>query len=118
MSKYTTEFFGEKMGVSADFGQASDQVSVLDADGNWISSGKQVADYRHDPIAAMREQIRDLVQMGGDDPDEEKNADIDREAELADEADRREDEEEDLEKMRKETDLNTLNWLNDGHSLS
>ena len=75
MSTYTTMFFGEKMGVSADFSHASDQIAALDSAGNWIPTGKQVADYRHDNVAAMRDQIRDLVRMGGDDPDEEKNAD-------------------------------------------
>jgi len=51
--------FPDVLGIRADFAQAADLVEVLDADGEWTAhpNGKQVADFRHDEMAAIEEQI-------------------------------------------------------------
>lgn len=51
--------YPDTLGIRADFAQAADLVEVLDADGEWTAhpNGKQVADFRHDEMAAIEEQI-------------------------------------------------------------
>lgn len=60
---YTVEFFGDTYSLTADFAQAS---CPIEGD----EHGRQVADFRHSPRAAMESLLREMVQMGGDDPDE------------------------------------------------
>lgn len=68
MSTLETTIFNDRMGVRADWAQASCAVEALGGDGAWHPTGRQVADYRHRPGAALREQIEDLISAGGDDP--------------------------------------------------
>jgi hypothetical protein len=67
-AEHTTTCFGEKFGVQADFAQASDTIRTLDAEGNWVATQYQVADFRHSPITALRRTIENCVRAGGDDP--------------------------------------------------
>lgn len=53
----STRVWGDTYAVRADWAQASDQVQALDADGDWIATGHQVADYRHSAEAALRAQL-------------------------------------------------------------
>lgn len=55
----TQEKNRDKLGVKANWAQASNPVLVLDADEEWKfhRSGKQVADFRHDREAAIEEEI-------------------------------------------------------------
>lgn len=71
MTKYKTKCWGETFEISGDFAQASSPVHGVDG-------GRQVADFRHSPAAAMRAALEDCASMGGDDPeDDEIAAEID-----------------------------------------
>lgn len=72
--EYIVKYYGDKYGVRADFSQAGDNIEILDADENWRSSQYQVADFRHRPDDALRAQIVESVQFGGDDPKSPENA--------------------------------------------
>lgn len=63
MTTYTTKIWGETYEITADFAQASCPV-------HGDEHGRQVADFRHSPRAAMESLLREMVEMGGDDPDE------------------------------------------------
>jgi hypothetical protein len=63
MTTYRTNIWGDTYDVSGDFSQASSPV-----DGP--SGGRQVADFRHSPEAAMREMLEESASSGGDDPEE------------------------------------------------
>lgn len=67
-NEYTTQVFGEKFGISANFAQAGDTIFTLDAYGQWISTQYQVADFRHSSDEAMRRMIEEFIRDGGDDP--------------------------------------------------
>lgn len=61
---------GEIYAVAADWAQASSQVMTYGPDG-WDSTQYQVADFRHNDRAALESIIRDAIQMGGDEPDDD-----------------------------------------------
>ncbi len=63
MTTYTAKIFGDEYQIAADFSQASCPVH---GDGH----GRQVADFRHSPRAAMESLLRETVEMSGDDPDD------------------------------------------------
>lgn len=68
---YKASHCGEVFEISGDFDQASSPVYG-------VEGGRQVADFRHSPAAAMRAAIEECVTAGGDDPDsEEISAEID-----------------------------------------
>ena len=76
MSTLTTKCWGENYGVRANWAEASSQVLTLDDDGKWQSTGKQVADYRHDKYAALRDALEQIAAISAGDNDE--TAAIDR----------------------------------------
>lgn len=57
---------GETYGVAADWAQASACVYAY-GDREWIGTGRQVADYRHDPRAALVDVLAESLRMSGDD---------------------------------------------------
>ena len=65
---YTTTMCGEKFEIQADFASASYPVS-----GDY--SGREVADFRHDPRAAMEAQLAQYMLMSGESRNEEGNWD-------------------------------------------
>jgi len=64
MTVYTTEMFGDVFEIEADFSQASCPVSGDHA-------GRQVADFGHDPRAAMEAQLEYYMLMAGESRDED-----------------------------------------------
>jgi len=52
--------------VAADWSQASCSVYYW-GDDEWVESGRQVADYRHEPAAALRDHLADSARTGGGD---------------------------------------------------
>jgi hypothetical protein len=84
MTTYTVTIWGETVQMAADFAQASCPIQFLDEDGNWIGTGKQVADFQHRPEVAMRDALEADAKMSGDDPEE--NDDVADEIEAAIEA--------------------------------
>jgi len=61
---YKTQCWGETFEICADFAQASSHVYG-------VEGGRQVADFRHSPTAAMRSALEECASMGGDDPADE-----------------------------------------------
>ena len=59
----------EIFAVAADWGQASAPVWAHNGD-EWSQTGRQVADHRHSPRAALIAELREAVRASGDDPDE------------------------------------------------
>ena len=70
----STDFFGDIYRHRADWTQASSQIE-RDTEDGWGPTGRQVADYSHDSAEAMRQELRDAVEAGGDDPDGSDMAD-------------------------------------------
>lgn len=71
MTTYKTECWGETFEITADFALASCHVYG-------VEGGKQVADFRHSPSAAMRAAIEECAVAGGSDPDDDEvSAEID-----------------------------------------
>ncbi len=68
MTTYKAKIWGDTYEITADFAQASCPV-------HGDEHGRQVADFRHSPRAAMKSLLREMVEMGGDDPDEDEFAD-------------------------------------------
>lgn len=64
---------GEIYAVAADWAQASAPVVVYGEDG-WTHDehGRQVADFRHNARAALESVIREAIEMGGDEPDDDE----------------------------------------------
>jgi hypothetical protein len=60
---YTVEYMGDIYSLTADFAQAS---CPIEGD----EHGRQVADFRHSPRAAMESLLREMVEMGGDEADD------------------------------------------------
>lgn len=52
---------GETLGIRANFALAGDPIESLNADGEWDSHGRQVADYRHDPWWAIEAEIDEFM---------------------------------------------------------
>jgi hypothetical protein len=73
MTTYTTELWGDTHRMAANFAEASCPIQFEDEDGNWIGNGKQVADYRHHPSAAMRDYLEELARMSGADLAEDED---------------------------------------------
>ena len=65
----STDFFGDIYRLRADWTQASSQIE-RDTEDGWAPTGWQVADFSHDDLMAMRQELRDAVRAGGDDPDD------------------------------------------------
>lgn len=53
----STRVFGERYAVRADWSRAESQIQSLNADNEWDYTGRQVADYRHWPKEALRDNI-------------------------------------------------------------
>lgn len=68
MTTYKTTMFGDTFEISANFAQASDQI-MGDLEG-----GRQVADFRHSPAAAMKAALEQYIVHSGDDPDDYADA--------------------------------------------
>lgn len=68
-ARLSTEAWGDTIAVEADWSQAADQIL------GGLEGGRQVADFSHDPHAALREALRQYVRHSGDDPDEAETAD-------------------------------------------
>ena len=77
----TTDLYGDLYTIRADWTQASSQIERDTGDG-WEPTGRQVADFAHDSAEAMRQELRDAVRAGGDDPDDPDIADEINEATL------------------------------------
>ncbi len=70
----STDIYGDIYRLRADWTQASSQIE-RDTEDGWEPTGWQVADFSHDSAEAMRQELRDAVRAGGDDPDESEIAD-------------------------------------------
>jgi hypothetical protein len=77
MTIYETSFFGDVYKLRADFTQATDSIMRDDEDGDWIDTGKQVADFAHRPEDAMRWELDEAVMAGGDNPYDPENISAD-----------------------------------------
>lgn len=66
---------GEIYAVAANWAEASSPVLTYGEDG-WEYTGRQVADYRHSDLAALESIIREAIEAGGDEPDDDEVADI------------------------------------------
>jgi len=64
MTTYTTDIFGDKIEITADFSQASCPV-------HGDHAGRQVADFRHSATHAMRSQLEYYMMMSGEKRDED-----------------------------------------------
>lgn len=64
MTTYKTVYGGETIEVSADFSQAACQVFG-------VSGGRQVADFRHRPVLAIRAAVEEFAESCGEDLDDE-----------------------------------------------
>ena len=62
MATYITVYSGCTYGVRADFSIADDEVERLDADGEWLPTGKPVSHFDHDWQAALK------AELSADDP--------------------------------------------------
>jgi hypothetical protein len=63
---------GEVYAVTADWAQASSPVLSYGQHGwDLEPHGRQVADFRHSPRAALESQIREAIAAGGDEPDDD-----------------------------------------------
>ncbi len=58
---------GEIYAVAANWGNASSPVWNYGEDG-WQQSGRQVADFRHEPRAALIAELEETLVASGDDP--------------------------------------------------
>lgn len=66
MSILITTCWSDTYGVRADWAEASAYVASLDADGEWHATGKQVANFAHDPMRALRAQLEEAaINSGG-----------------------------------------------------
>ncbi len=81
-----TTCWGEKFGVRADWAQAASQVEMLDCDGRWVGTQYQVANFQHDPAAALRRALEECAEAGGE-YDANESAEIDNAIEEAEWAD-------------------------------
>lgn len=63
---------GDIYAIAADFSRASDPIlSWSPRHNDWVSTGMQVADYRHSNRAALRREIEQAMSMSGDEIDED-----------------------------------------------
>lgn len=62
---------GEIYAVAANWAQASDQVMQYGPRG-WTGTQYQVAEFRHSPQAALAQIVREAIQAGGDEPDDDE----------------------------------------------
>jgi len=71
ITTYETTCWGQRYAVRADWVQASSPVQVRYEDQPWDSdpAGRQVADFRHRPAAALRTFILDGEDGGEDEAD-------------------------------------------------
>ncbi len=75
---------GDIYAVAANWAQASSPVMVLSVD-EWDLDphGRQVGDFCHSPQEALESQIREAIEAGGDEPDDDEvSAIIDNAADL------------------------------------
>lgn len=85
MTIYATRIWGEQIIIYGDFAQASCPIKCVDADGEWHTTQYQVADFHHNAIEAMRDQIMELADPTAD--SEETEADIQEALDLIEEFD-------------------------------
>ena len=65
---------GEIYGVAANWAQASAPVYTYGRNG-WTPNGRQVADYRHEPAAALADEITAAIAASDGVPSDEVDAD-------------------------------------------
>jgi len=63
----TAELFGTPYSLRATWSDAASTIEFY-RDGEWIATGRQVADYSHSTEAAMRDHLTEIIHEGGDDP--------------------------------------------------
>jgi hypothetical protein len=69
----TADLFGELHRLRANWADGKSPIERETEDG-WEATGDQVAAFAHEPVAAMRRELRDVLQHGGDDPDDAENS--------------------------------------------
>jgi hypothetical protein len=57
MTTYAVKIWGQRYRIRADFSEAAALIESQYEDEEWQHTGWQVADFRHNPAAAMREFI-------------------------------------------------------------
>jgi hypothetical protein len=65
MATYEATIWGETYRMRADFAEASSPIQTQDAEGNWISTPYQVADFGHRPQDAMGDLLAEGAREGG-----------------------------------------------------
>jgi len=66
MTGLTTQWGCDRYTVAAeDWADANHQVMTMDVDGDWITTGTQVGDFRHDCRAALRAQLQRATDYDG-----------------------------------------------------
>jgi hypothetical protein len=75
-TELTTKIWGDIYGVRADWAQASSSVQSLGEDG-WRHTGKQVADFQHNDVAALIWVLEEVARVTGD-LDDEASAEINK----------------------------------------
>ena len=68
-AEITADLYGELHRLRANWADGASPIERETEDG-WEATGGQVADFCHSPAAAMRQELRDVLQHGGDDPDD------------------------------------------------
>jgi hypothetical protein len=66
----TTTFAGDTYGVRADWSDAASPVAARSLSGEYVPTVYQVADFCHDPHAALRRDIEDTIRLSDDDPED------------------------------------------------
>ena len=56
----TTDMYGDLYTIRADWADAGCSIERHTEDG-WLATGRQVADFSHEPAAAMEQELRDAV---------------------------------------------------------
>lgn len=69
ISVYTASFYGEIYKLRADFTQSASQIEREDEDGNWVPTGKQVADFSHRAELAMEWELEHVFEACGEEMD-------------------------------------------------
>ncbi len=70
---FTARLFDETYRLRFDPAQATCQIerdTSYEDEGGWESTGKQVADYGHSPRDAMRDELEQTIEQGGDHPED------------------------------------------------
>ncbi len=65
---HATQMHGERYAIRADWSQADSPIEHEGLNGEWYTTGHQVAEYQHYPRRAMLALLRQAVRDSGDDP--------------------------------------------------